>query len=135
MKLCEFHTTPLESQISGILAEFTYFSRNGCPSAPGGAKAYYSKLLEASLEPPSPQNTENPKKCTIPRFSRFPGIPAHFTGIQVFCENVALAAGRPSKTNNKRQVILGFERRERRGRRFRVESEKTRNLHEITEVS
>ena len=41
-----------------------------------------------------------------------------------FCENVALAAGRPSKTTNKRQLILGFERRERRGRRFRVKSGK-----------
>ena len=124
MKLCEFHTTPLESQILGNLTEFTQFSRNGCPSAPGGAKAYYSKLLEAFLEPPSPQNAGNHEKCKIPRFSRFPGISARFTGNHVFCENVALAAGRPSKTTNKRQRILGFERRERRGRRFRVKSEK-----------
>ena len=74
----------------------------------------------------------------IPRFSRFPGIPASFTENQVFfCENVALAAGRPCKTTNKRQLILGFERRERRGRRFRAKSGKqetfmkSRKFHEI----
>ena len=89
------------------------------------------------LETPSPQNAESHEKCRIPRFSRFPGISAHFTGNHVFCENVALAAGRPSKTTNKRQVILGFERRERRGRRFRAKSEKlgilvkSRKFHEI----
>ena len=133
MKLCEFHTTPLESQILGILAEFTHFSRNGCPSAPGGAKAYYSKLLEASLEPRSPQKAENHEQCKIPLFPRFPGISSQFTENHGFCENVALAAGLPSKTTNKRQLILGFERRERRGRRFRVKLKKTRNFHEITE--
>ena len=48
-----------------------------------------------------------------------------------------MAAGRPSKTTNKRQLILGFERRERRGRRFRVKTEKqetsmkSRKFHEI----
>ncbi len=134
MKLCELHTTPLESKILGYLAEFTHFSRNGCPSAPGGAKAYYSKLLEAFLEPPSPQNGgyhEN-VKCIDFRDSR--NFRAFYRK-SLFCENVALAAGRPSKTTPKRQVILGFERRERRGRRLRVESEKKRNRHEVTEVS
>ncbi len=40
--------------------------------------------------------------------------------VTFFRANVALAAGRPSKTTNARQVILGFERRERRGRLFRA---------------
>ena len=74
-EVMRIHTTPLESQIRGISAAFTHFSRNGCPSAPGGAKAYYSKLLEAFLEPPPPQKRGKSRKV---QKSTIFAIPSNF---------------------------------------------------------
>ena len=84
------------------------------------------------LHPRTRKVTESAEFHDIRDFQEFPRISQKLT---FFCENVALAAGRPSKTTPKRQVILDSERRERRGRRLRVESEKTGSFHEITEVS
>ena len=90
------------------------------------------KPFWSPLHPKTRKITESAKSHDCRDFQELPRILQKST---FFCENVALAAGRTSKTTPKRQRILGFERRERRGRRFRAESEKTWNFHEITEVS
>ena len=73
--------------------------------------------------PLHPKTRKITKSAEFHDFRDFQEFPRILQKITLFCENVALAAGRPSKTTNKRQLILGFERRERRGRRFRVKSE------------
>ena len=60
------------------------------------------------------------KSVKFDDFRDFEELQRFFPESTVFCENVALAARRPSKTTNKPQGILGIVRRERRGRRFRA---------------
>ena len=70
--------------------------------------------------PLHPKTRKVTKSAKIRDFRDFLQFQRNLQKIAVFCESVALAAGRPSKTTNNRKVILGFERRERRGRRFRA---------------
>ena len=116
------------------LVTLPHFGEMEASSPPGWKTLYNRKAWGGFWSPLHPKTRKVTKSAEFHGFRDFQEFPRILQKSTVFCENVALAAGRPSKTTPKRQVILGFERRERRGRRFRAKSENKKN-HEITKVS
>ena len=94
-------------------------------SSPPEWKTLYKRNAWGGFwSPLHPKTRKVTKSAEFHDFRDFQEPPRILQEVTFFCENVALAAGRPSKTTPKRQVILDYERRERRGRRFRVKMKK-----------
>ena len=101
----------------------SHFSLEMGPLRPRMSKTFTMVTFWKPLwGPPHPKKQEITKSAEFHDFHDFLEFQRVFTENRAFCENAALAAGRPSETTNKQQVIHGFERRARRGRRFRAKS-------------
>ena len=116
-------------------SEITPFGEMDTLSPPGPRTLVKRKAWGGFWRALHPKTREIPKSAKFHEFRGFQEFQRVLQEVTFFCENVALAAARPPKTTNKQQVIHGFERRARRGRRFRAKGGKTRTFHEIAEVS